>query len=180
MTLEQVFYLTQSVAAVGVLASLIFLGLQTRDSAKAVRSATTQAVQENFSTWCRSLAEHPALLAACAKGFASPSALSMDERLQFFVSFQSLVHSGENAFTQWRNGHLPEGVWTAYERPMALAMRTPGGLMFWRERRWIFSEAFQSKVDAAITRPIEAGAKLFGVIPLTEMAASGSAQPPGT
>jgi hypothetical protein len=31
MTLEQVFYLTQSVAAVGVIASLIFLGLQTRD-----------------------------------------------------------------------------------------------------------------------------------------------------
>jgi hypothetical protein len=168
------------VAAVGVLASLIFLGLQTRDSAKAVRSATTQAVQENFSTWCRSLAEHPALLAACAKGFASPSALSMDERLQFFVSFQSLVHSGENAFTQWHNGHLPEGVWTAYERPMALAMRTPGGLVFWRERRWIFSEAFQSEVDAAITKPIDAGAKLFGVIPLTDMPESHSAQPPVT
>jgi hypothetical protein len=180
MTLEQVFYLTQSVAAVGVLASLIFLGLQTRDSAKAVRSATTQAVQENFSTWCRSLAEHPALLAACAKGFASPSTLSVDERLQFFVSFQSLVHSGENAFTQWRNGHLPEGVWTAYERPMALAMRTPGGLVFWRERRWIFSEAFQSMVDAAITKPMDAGAKLFGVIPVTDMAASHSAEPPVT
>ena len=180
MTLEQIFYLTQSVAAVGVLASLIFLGLQTRDSAKAVRSATTQAVQENFSTWCRSLSEHPALLSACAKGFATPSALTIDERLQFYVSFQSLVYSGENAFTQWRNGHLPEAVWIAYEKPMGLAMRTPGGLEFWRERRWIFSEPFRSKVDVAIAKPLDSDAKLFGVIPLTEMAASYSAQPPAT
>ena len=52
--------------------------------------------------------------------------------------------------------------------------------MFWRERRWLFNKAFQTEVDAAITKPIDSGAKLFGVIPLTEMAASHSAQPPAT
>jgi AmiR/NasT family two-component response regulator len=67
-----------------------------------------------------------------------------------------------------------------YEKGLAMTMRSPGGLMFWRERRWLFNKAFQTEVDAAITKPIDSGAKLFGVIPLTEMAASHSAQPPAT
>jgi hypothetical protein len=110
MMLEQVFYLTQSVAAVGVIASLIFLGLQTRDNAKAIRAGTTQAVLDDYSAWYRSLAEHPAILAACAKGFPSPSALTIDEKLLFFVAYQTVTYSAQNAFTQWRNGHLPDDV----------------------------------------------------------------------
>jgi len=180
MTLEQVFYLTQSVAAVGVIASLIFLGLQTRDNAKAIRAGTTQAVLENYSAWYRSLAEHPAILAACTKGFASPSALTRDERILFFVAVQTVVYSAQNAFTQWRNGHLPEGVWTMYEKGLAMTMRSPGGLVFWRERRWLFSKAFQTEVDAAIAKPMDPDARSFFAMPATETTSRHKAQSPET
>ena len=40
MALEQVYFATQSIAAVGVIASLIFAGIQIRDSAKSVRDAS--------------------------------------------------------------------------------------------------------------------------------------------
>ena len=40
MTLEQMFFASQIAAAIGVIASLIFVGVQIRDGAKATRSAT--------------------------------------------------------------------------------------------------------------------------------------------
>jgi hypothetical protein len=176
MTLEQVFYLTQSLAAVGVIASLIFLGLQTKDNARAVRAATTQAVQGDYTAWYRSLAEHPAILAVCTKGYASPSTLSGDEKRLFFVAVQIVVYSAQNAFTQWRNGHLPEGVWTMYEKGLAITMRSPGGLMFWHERRWLFGSAFQAEVDAAISKPMGPDARSIFAIPGVDTGADHAAQ----
>jgi hypothetical protein len=165
MTLEQVFYVTQSLAAVGVIASLIFLGLQTKDNARAVRAATTQAVQGDYTAWYRLLAEHPEILAVLTKGYASPSALSGDEKRLFFVTLQIVVFNAQNAFTQWHNGHLPEDVWTTYEKGLGISMRTPGGLMFWHERRWLFGNAFQAEVDAAISRPMDPEAKSIFAMP---------------
>jgi hypothetical protein len=159
MTLEQIFYLTQSVAAIGVIASLIFLGLQTKDNARAVRAATTQSVQGDYTAWYRLLAERPEILAVCTKGYASPSALAGDEKALFLVVLQIVLFNAQNAFTQWRNGHLPEGVWTMYEKGLAISMRTPGGLMYWHERRWLFSSAFQAEVDAAISKPMDPQAR---------------------
>ncbi len=159
MTLEQVFFLTQSLAAVGVIASLIFLGLQTKDNARAVRAATTQAVLGDYTAWYRSLAEHPSILAVCTKGYTSPGDLSADEKRLFLVTVQIVVYSAQNAFTQWSNGHLPEGVWTMYEKGLAITMRSPGGLMFWSERRWLFSNAFRAEVEAAIAKPMDPDAR---------------------
>ncbi len=68
MTLEQVAALSQVVAAGGVIASLIFVGFPIRDSAKAVRSATAQAVHENFGSLYAQLAQNPQALDTFLKG----------------------------------------------------------------------------------------------------------------
>jgi hypothetical protein len=77
---------------------------------------------------------------------------STEERRLFFVAYPTVVYSAQNAFTQWRNGHLPEDTWIMYEKGLAMTMRMPGGLLFRRERRWLFSNAFQTEVDAAIAK----------------------------
>ena len=114
MTLEQIFFISQSVAAVGVIASLIFVGLQVRGSTKAVRSATAQAVHENFASWYMAIAEHPAELGVVLKGFGDLEGLSTAERAIFNCIFLAFTSHAQNAFHQWRQGHLANELWTCW------------------------------------------------------------------
>ncbi len=143
----------------------LFWGCRPRTTRERFALPPPQAVQGDYTAWYRLLAENPQILAAVSKGYASPGALSGDEKRLFFVTLQIIVFSAQNAFSQGRNGHLPEGIWAMYENGLAISMRSEGGRTFWHERRWLFSSAFQTAVDAAISRPMDPGARLIFAIP---------------
>lgn len=179
MTLEQVFFASQSIAAVGVIASLIFVGLQVRGSARAVRSATAQAVQENFASWYLSLADNASALATVLKGFGTLDALAPAERAQFNCVFLAFTSHSQNAFHQWRQGHLATELWASWEALLMNMVHTPGGVAFWRERSYVFAQDFRDEVEAIIRREPDPAARAFGVLPLVRptppAAAPGSA-----
>jgi hypothetical protein len=176
MTLEHVFFFTQSIAGIGVFASLIFVGLQVRDSAKAVRSATAQAVHENFASWYLSLADNPAALATTLKGFADLKSLTPSETAQFNCTYLAFTSHSQNAFHQWRQGHLAGDLWACWEALLANMVHTPGGQEFWRQRSYVFAQNFRDEVEAIIRRPVHPGAKSFGVLPVTNLASAPASQ----
>ena len=62
MTLQQVSLVSQIIAAAGSIGALIFVGLQVRDSARAVSANTAQAVAEGFSNLYRWQSDNPSAL----------------------------------------------------------------------------------------------------------------------
>lgn len=168
MTLEHVFFTTQSIAAVGVIASLVFVGIQVRDSAKAVRAATAQAVHENYASWYLALADNASALATSTKGFNDLSALNPAEKAQFVCTFMAFMSHSQNAFHQWRLGHLAKDLWACWEALMMNLVHTPGGAEFWRERGYVFGAEFQDEVKAIMAREPNLVAKAFGVVPLKQ------------
>ena len=165
--LEQIFFISQSAAAVGVIASLIFVGLQVRGSTKAVRSATAQAVHENFAGWYMAIAEHPAELEIVLKGFGDLEALSVVDRAVFNCIFLAFTSHSQNAFHQWRQGHLANELWACWEFLLSNMVHTNGGLALWRERSYVFAEDFRVEVAAIAQREPHVNARAFGVLPLT-------------
>ena len=59
MTLEAIYFISQIAAAVGIMASLIFVGLQVRQSTKQAKADAVQAVHDNLSAWYMAAAETP-------------------------------------------------------------------------------------------------------------------------
>ena len=51
MTLETIYFISQVLAAVCVIASLIFVGVQVRQSTKQAKADAVQAVHDNLSVW---------------------------------------------------------------------------------------------------------------------------------
>jgi hypothetical protein len=166
MRLEQIFFISQSVAGAGVIASLIFVGLQVRDSTNAVRSATAQAVHENFASWYMAIAEHPAELEVVLKGFGDLEALSTVDRAAFNCIFLAFTSHAQNAFHQWRQGHLANEMWTCWEFLLSNMVYSNGGLALWRERSYVFAEDFRAEVEAIAQREPHINARAFGVLPL--------------
>jgi hypothetical protein len=167
MMLEQIFFTSQSVAAAGVIASLIFVGLQVRGSTKAVRSATAQAVHENFANWFMAIAGRPADLEIVLKGSGDLEALTTVERAVFNCIFLAFTSHAQNAFHQWREGHLANELWTCWEFLLSNMIHTKGGVAVWRERSYVFAEEFRVEVEALAQREPHVNAKAFGVLPLS-------------
>jgi len=134
MTIETLASLSQIIGAVGVVGSLIFVGLQIRDNSNAVRSATAQAVHDNYAGWYLALTSNGQALATAAKGFVNLDALAPVEKEQFVCTFMAFLSHSQNAFHQWKAGHLSDGLWAGWDALMMNLVNTPGGAAFWAER----------------------------------------------
>jgi hypothetical protein len=171
MTLEQIYFLSQTIAAAGVIASLIFVGIQVRDDARATRSATAQAVHENYATWYLALADNEGTLATCIKGFVDLDSLSPPEKARFVCVFMALMSHSQNAFYQWRQGHLADQLWACWEALMMNLVNTPGGAAFWSERSYVFGSDFGAEVESIMRQRPNPAAKAFGVVPIRHLGA---------
>jgi hypothetical protein len=167
MTLEYIFQISQIAAALGVIASLVFVGFQVRDNAKAVRSAAAQAVQDNYSHFFTTLACSPSALVTHLKGLSDMDSLTDVEKAQFVAISMAYLSDAQNAFHQWKEGHLADELWSCWEALMMNLVKTPGGAAFWRQRSYIFGRKFQREVKEIMSREPDPGAKAWGVVPLT-------------
>jgi len=179
MILDQVAAISQIAGAIGVIASLIFVGLQIRDNSSAVRSATAQAVHDNYASWYISLSNNEPALATSAKGFVDLTSLSSAEKAQFVCTMMAFLSHSQNAFHQWREGHLSNGLWAGWEALMMNLVNTPGGAAFWEERGYVFGAEFQGHVADIMKRKPDPRARAFGVVPVTHVTA-GVTPPPAT
>jgi hypothetical protein len=165
MQLEQTFYASQIVAAIGVMGSLLFVGLQVRESARAVRAATTQAVHENFGELYFSLAQNPSVLQVLSKGYEDLNSLLAIEKRQFICYGMAVMSFYQNAYDQYRIGHLRSDLWNGWELLLANFAHTSGGSAFWRERGHLFGADFQTCVNDLKKRPQDPRITIFGLAP---------------
>jgi len=79
-----------------------------------------------------------------------------------------LSHS-QNAFHQWRQEHLSDGLWAGWEALLMNLVNTLGGAAFWNERGYVFDQEFQEHVGQIIARQPDPRAKAFGVVPVAHV-----------
>ncbi len=168
MTLTDLASLTQIVGGIGVFASLIFVGIQIRENSKAVRSATAQAVHDNYAGWYMAVGGDAVALATSTKGFADLTSLSAAEKAQFVCIYMAFLSHCQNAFHQWKQGHLSDDLWACWDTLM-MNLNTPGGAEFWAERSYVFGQEFRDYFEKLLRRQPNARAKAFGVVPLRKV-----------
>jgi len=99
MTLQQVSLVSQIIAAAGSIGALIFVGLQLRDSARAVSANTAQAVAECFSNLYRWQSDNPSALENLIAGFSDIGALRPAERARFTCTLMAIMSQCQNRAT---------------------------------------------------------------------------------
>ena len=68
----------------------------------------------------------------------------------------------DEAFFQWKEGHLDDHVWNGFESPMADTLAYPGVRDWWSTRSHWYSTPFQKLIDSKIA---EAGApRIYGEV----------------
>jgi len=163
MTLEDIYFLAGIVASLGIIVSLIFVGLQIRQNTHATQSAAAQSVHSNFAGFYTSLQNNPDLLGITIKGLQEYDALTETEKAQMNSMFMAFNLNMQDAFYKFKDGHLAPEFWRSWELVSQNLFAAPGGKAFWADRGYLFANAYQEYINEDVMkRPISREIKPFG------------------
>jgi hypothetical protein len=134
MNLEDAYFISQIIAATAVVASLVFVGLQLRQSDKTQRAAMHQARADRIINVFDQLAQ-PHMAAAFAKATAAPEALTAQEVVQLRSFIMALVLNIEDHLWQHKAGLLDAETVERSRHAGRIIMMNPAMRALWQVTR---------------------------------------------
>ncbi|MEQ9395711.1 hypothetical protein [Haliea sp.] len=146
MNWEMISAVVDSIGALAVVASLIFLGIQVRAQNHERRVASVHEINEAYRTMLSSLCE-PDLAAIVVKGLDGYATLDPVERIQMVSYFIGGLKLCEEAYYQYQQGRLDRFYWEGMLRQLEDTMSSDASRNVWSLRRHQFGDEFRSLVD---------------------------------
>jgi hypothetical protein len=125
MTLEELYYVSQIVAALMIFASLIFVGLQMRQSARNQR-AVMHANRNQLITESLRLMGEPALARVYSAGAAAAPDMDALEVNQFVFLVRATLSSMQHQFLEWQEGLIDDARWKITRTALDNLLTSPG------------------------------------------------------
>jgi hypothetical protein len=150
MALEQIALISQLVAALGVIGSLIFVGMQVRQSNRMMREQAIRHHAEKIASVSKVMFEVPDLAGIWLKGGENLEALSPEERVRFINLCVYILRIWEQLHLQSKSGMMDEQMWEANVNILRDIHRMPGAAAAWRVRRHLFSRRFQTFYESFV------------------------------
>jgi hypothetical protein len=94
-----------------------------------------------------------------------PNKLDGIERPIYTCHVMALFAFYQNAFDQWRVGHLRPSLWFGWEALLENAMHMPGIQQVWQGRKFAYDPEFQVRVAELTQRQVRPDLTVFGVRP---------------
>jgi hypothetical protein len=165
MSLEQASYLSQVVAAVAILASLVFVGLQIRQNTRSQRVVAVDSLAAAIAAINVPAMESPALGEALAEALQDWEAATREQRIMAHFFLFSFFKLSESAWYQRRADVLDESQWVGWLALLRLYYHSKGVRNgWWPRRHHAYSPEFQAYVESTLMPPPDIGTlnELFG------------------
>jgi len=167
MSFEQISYLAQIVASVGVVVSFIFVGLQIRQNTSALQRNEHNSTMAQWTVIRMAIARNRDIAELMTAGLHGERAIDAADQLRLE---QMLAEQAWAAFHIWdrtQRGIFPKGTFEATGGALLCGLlRTAGGGTWWRSAKQTgFPPGFILDVDAVLARN---GGAAVGVNPRKE------------
>lgn len=139
--------IAEIVAALAVIASLVYLAIQVRENTNAVQAATFQELVNASDAYLLTLAQDSSLAGIMLQASRDPSGLGEDEWLRYFYAQRAWWRNMENAFFQRQRGLLGDDEWGVYESVMC-SPPDAGREQTWAYHRPAMSPPFVAFIEA--------------------------------
>jgi hypothetical protein len=150
MSLEQYAYIAEIIAAIAVVGSIIYVGLQVKLNTRATESSTAQAFADAHNAFVgliNSSSELPDVLHRGAKGL---SELEGADVIRFMAFHDEAFISLQTAYLQWKAKTLDERLWDSYRHSFVDLLTQAGQQDWWQLRRHWYDDEFQKYIDRAV------------------------------
>ena len=151
MSLEHVFYVSQSIAAVAVIASLLYLAQQVRQ-AERVQRATMQQGRADRTSHASLTVASSELVRVLQKGMAGDTDLTREEFTQWMWMCRALFLSGEDSLLQHEAGMLSDAAFDSYVAGVKFYFSMPGMRATWKLLESQFGSDFRAFGSAMLAQ----------------------------
>ena len=154
MTFEQLSYLAQIVASIGVIVSLIFVGLQIKHNTGALQRNEHNSTMAQWTVIRQAIARNRDIAELMTAGLSGERALDAADQLRLEQMLQEYSWASFHIWDRTQRGVFPKGTfeWTA--GPMLCELlKTARGGAWWRSAKGKgFIPGFVSDVDASLAK----------------------------
>lgn len=151
MTLQET---AQILGGIGVIASIVYVGIQIRNNARALRAATYQQLSALSIQGWMSMAHNGETMGVMLGGMDDFFALSRIEKARFRMVVMAQARSFENIWFQFKIGTLRENDWKAFTVDFESFFSTPGTHAAWPLVKNRFNSEFCAHVDDILKRQL--------------------------
>ena len=154
MSLEQVFFVSQIFASIAVVASLIFVGAQVRESTTALQRNEHNSTMEQWTVIRMAIAKHRDIAELMTDGLGGHRALDRADQLRLEQMLQGNAWASFHIWDRTQRGVFPRATFEhtggAY---LCRLLRTERGSAWWRDAKHVaFPPGFVADVDAILAK----------------------------
>jgi hypothetical protein len=177
------FTLVEILGGMGLILSLIFVGIQIRENNRATMSAMASASVDSISAWYVEIGNDEQSSALIYHYLGDPNSLSAEKRFQAAMNLHGIFLIFQNSYYLVNEGTLEQSILHSLTGAIIGIKEQPGFLLFWKQRRYIYLEGFQVYVDSLVASDRKASEGLFGdpnLVPPSNKAANPPTTQSGT
>ena len=149
MPLDQLANIAEISAAALLIVSLIYVGLQVRQSTKAAYAATNQAHAEVANGYIGLINASNNLADVLHHGAKGLSNLREGNQIRFLAYHDQVFVAFQSFYLQYLRGTLDERIWNTYKHAMLDLLVQAGQQDWWKLRRHVFCEEFRNYLEDA-------------------------------
>jgi hypothetical protein len=150
MTLEHMFFISQTIAAFAIVVSLFFVGLEVRHSNRESRHRTIEETLQNYRAARASLIDNADVTRAWISGLHDFTALDAADKVRFLLTADNFFNNVQSFFLHYRDGRMPRELYEPQRAVLDDFLGYPGCQAAWDFRKNYFHVAFRTSVEERI------------------------------
>ena len=157
MSLEQISYVAQIIGTVGVVASLVFVGLQVRQNTAALYRGEHNSTMEQWTVIRMAVAQSRDMAELMTAGLSGARELDAADQLRLEQFLQEQAWAAFHIWDRTQSGVFPKGTFELTAAPLLRQILcTKRGSAWWSRAKTVgFIPQFAADVDAALAADLQ-------------------------
>ncbi len=151
MTLVDFYYIAEITAAVAVIGSLVYLGIQVKGNTRALRAAAAHSFVDTNHSFVGLINQSATLGDVLVRGAKGLSNLEGGEVVQYSAFHEQAFMTFESNYYLWQEGVLDNRLWNTHSIALIELLSMPGMREWWNNRCHWFSQEFQDYVNRTVS-----------------------------
>jgi hypothetical protein len=147
---EAIGAVSETIGAIAVIITLVYLAIQIRQNTSTLKSGATQGAHDQSSQLYETLASDPDLGEIFARGLEAPDTLDQRETARFFAVLMSASFKLQNWYLQTRSGAIDEELFESWIKVTRQLSGLPGFRRFWSQRGHLFFPEFSKYLEEEV------------------------------
>jgi hypothetical protein len=148
LNLDRIATIAEIAASIGVLISVVYLGLQIQGGNKQLRAQSYNDTLEMLHKPIELIVQDQALADLVVRAEADPESLSQGEWQRYSYLLMLRFNAFEHAYYAHMDGEIRDELWNGIENGLTSAASTRGFRNFWKQREGIFADPFHGFVES--------------------------------